>query len=107
GGHRPLHADSVAAHDRVHPLAGGVEHGHVKRLGELVADLEDVPDLDGRQYLHRVTAPDAGLPGADLAQAGPGPDGNGAADVHAAQVDVVGVGPGDHVAPAAERLVRG
>ena len=33
------------------------------------------------------------------------PDGDVPADVHPAQVEVVGVGPGDHVAAAAQRLV--
>ena len=104
--HRPLHPDPVAAHDRVHPLPGRVEDGDVERLGELVAQLEDVPGLDRRQQFQRLPAHRARLPGRHLAQVGPGAGRDVTADVHPAQVHVINVGAGDHVAPPPQRLVR-
>src|SRR4029077_19632277 len=88
-GEGTLDPDPVTAHDRVHPLAGRVEHGDPERLGELVAQLEDVPGLDRGQQFQRVPAPDARFSRADLAQVEPGPRGDVTVHVNAAQVHVV------------------
>jgi len=45
-------------------------------------------------------------PGGDLTQIRPRADRDVSVDVHPAQVRVVGVGAGEHVATAAQRLVR-
>ena len=100
-GHGPLHADPVAAHDRV-DRACRRRRAPVtsERLGELVAELEDVPDLD-----QPAAAPaDARTAGtaprrATSRRSAQVPTRDVAADVHPAQVDVVDVGPGDHVPP--------
>jgi len=105
-GHGPLDADPVAAHDRVHALAVRVQHRDAEGLGELVAELEDVPDLDRGHQIQGFAAAQARLPRRDLAQVGPRADGGVAADVHPAQVDIVDVGPGDHVTAVAQGLVR-
>jgi tellurite resistance protein TerC len=65
--HRTLDPDPVAAHDGVHPLTGRIEHGDAERLGVLVTELEDVPDLDRRQQFQRLAALHTQLPGRDLA----------------------------------------
>ena len=66
------------------------------RVGVLVAELEDVPDLDALDHLERVAAAGAGLPLLGGAQVGPLADADVARDVDAAQVHVVGVRPGRH-----------
>ena len=58
-GQDALHADAVAAHDRRHFLAVLVEHARAHRLRVLVAQLEDVADLDrfaDFQRLRRIRA---------------------------------------------------
>jgi hypothetical protein len=95
-GHRALHADAVTAHDRLDRLAFRAEHGQLHRVGILVAELEDVPDLDALDHRQRVAAADAGLAFLGGAQVGPLADVDVAGDVHAAQVHVVGVRPGRH-----------
>src|SRR6185312_8548596 len=104
-GHGALDADAVAAHDRLDRLAVRAGHPDIHGVGVLVAKLEDVPDLDAALYLQAVPAVDAGVAGCHLAQAGPPAHGDVALDVHAAQVGVVGVGAGEHAAPAAPRLI--
>ena len=74
-------------------------------VAELVAELEDVADLDAALHLQRMTAVDARLARGDLAQVGPPADGDVPLDVDAAQVGVVDVGAGVHAAPPAQRLV--
>ncbi len=104
-GHRPLDADAVAAHDRPDRLAVRAGHRDPDGVAELVAELEDVSDLDTPLRLQRVTADGARLARGDLAQVGPRADGDVPLDVDAAQVGVVGVGAGEHAPPAAQRLV--
>ncbi len=47
GGENALDADAVAAHDRRNFFAVGIKHARTHRLGVLVAELEDVSNLDG------------------------------------------------------------
>src|SRR5579859_3456029 len=103
--HRPLDTDAVATHDDLCACAVRIEYGRVECLAVPVAELEDVADLDGPLYLQWLATAHTGLTGGDLAQVGPGSDGDVPFDVDAAQVDVVGVGAGEHVPAAAERLV--
>ena len=56
GGQNALQPDAVAAHDRRHFLAVLVEHARAHRLGVLVAQLEDVADLDRLADLQRLPA---------------------------------------------------
>ena len=46
GRDHPGHPDPVAAHDQAERPTGVVEHDRAHRLAVLVAELEDVPDLD-------------------------------------------------------------
>ena len=105
GGHGALDADAVAAHDRLDRLAVRARHPDVHGVGVLVAELEDVPDLDAPLDLQAVPAVHARVAGRHLAQVGPPADADVALDVDAAQVGVVDVGAGGHAAPAAQRLV--
>src|ERR1039458_10682310 len=101
----PLDADAVGPHDRPDRLAVRAGYRDPDGVAELVAELEDVADLDAPLRLDRVTADDARLARDDLAQVRPRPDGDVPLDVDAAQVSVVGVGAGEHAPPAAQRLV--
>src|SRR5436305_13750077 len=76
GGHGALDADAVAAHDRLDRLAVRAGHPDVQSVGVLVAELEDVPDLDAALDLQAMPAVDAGVTGRQLTQAGPPADGD-------------------------------
>src|SRR5208282_4345981 len=103
--HRPFHADAVGAHDRPDRFAVRAGHADPDGVGELVAELEDVADLDAALHLERPPADDARLAGGGLAQVRPPADGDVPFDVDATQVRVVDVGAGVHAAPPAQRPV--
>jgi hypothetical protein len=105
GGHGPLDSDPVAAHDGRDLAAVGPEDRQAERLGVPVAELEDVADLDRAQGLEPLAAVGARLPGGHLAQVRPPPDLDVATDVDAPEVQVVGVGAGEHAATAPDRQV--
>jgi hypothetical protein len=105
GRHRPLDADAVGTHDRLDRLAVRARDGDVQRVGVLVAELEDVADLDALDDLERAAAADARLPRLGRPQVGPVGDGDVPGHVHPAQVHVVGVGAGHHAGPVPQREV--
>src|SRR6185437_3464582 len=89
----------------VYPRAVGVQHRGVEGLAVAVSELEDVPDLDRALHVERPATGDARLAGDHLTDVDPAGRGQVTVHVDAAQVHVVGVGPGEHVAAAAQLLV--
>ncbi len=70
GGEDALDADAVAAHDGRDFLAVAVEDGGSHGLGVLVAELEDVADLDGLAEAQRLAADGVELAFVDVADVG-------------------------------------
>ena len=63
-----LDADAVGAHDRRDFLAVGIQHAQAHRLRILVAELENVPDLDRLHHVERRAALRARIARGHLAQ---------------------------------------
>ena len=106
GGEDALDTDAVAAHDGRYFLAVAVEDGGAHGVGVLVAELEDVPDLDGLAEAQGLAADGVELAFEDVADVG----GKGGSEVAAwgdvAEVVVELVGSGDEVLPAFEAEVH-
>src|ERR1019366_5003005 len=105
-GQDALDANPVAAHDGGDLLAVAVEHAGTHGFGILIAQLEDVSDLDGGIDAQGSPAVGAIFAGGDAAQVG----GDGVLEVlagsHVLEMVVELVGAADHVGAADERLVK-
>ena len=107
GGEDALDADAVAAHDGRDLFAVAVEDGGAHGLGVLVAELEDVADLDGFAEA-QVAAPPmgSGLAFVDVADVGDEGGLEVARRGDVAEVVLLLVGAGDEVGAAFECLSR-
>src|SRR5207248_4402958 len=106
GGDDALDADSVAAHYDGNLFAVGHQNISAHRFGILRAEFEDMPNLHGRENFQPTgVAARTGFTGVDRAQVGPLIDFDIAFDVHAANVMVVFVRAGCHVAAPFEANV--